>query len=150
MIPYRDTDGRLLSVQARYLGKKAETSHLNIPRFQFPRGSRCAIFNLPVLKTLQPTEPLWITEGVTDCLAMMSSGRKAIAIPSATLLSDSDKQQLSTLSSMLSTEFHMIPDNDAAGERLFLKLQSLLPSVEHHLLPSQFKDFGEYWRREES
>jgi hypothetical protein len=41
--------------------------------------------------------------------------------------------------------FHMYPDRDAPGERLFLQLQQVLPSLVHHQLPEGFKDFGEYW-----
>ena len=37
---------------------------------------------------LRPGEPLYITEGCSDCWAMLSSGRKAVAIPSATTLHD--------------------------------------------------------------
>ena len=105
LIPYRDVEGRLLSVQARYLGEEPEK-----PRFQFPRGSRCGIFNLPVLGLLKPDEELWITEGVTDCMAMLSSGRKAIAIPSATLLKQPDVVLLASLSHRLGTTFHSYPD----------------------------------------
>ena len=141
LIPDRDADGRLQSVQARYLGKKEDT-----PRFQFPRGSVCSIFNLPVLKTLAEGEPLWITEGVTDCLAMLSSGRKAIAIPSATLLKPQDIEPIRSRLKARGTRLHMVPDNDAPGARLFLQLQKLLPTLEHHLLPSGYKDFGEYWK----
>lgn len=139
LIPYRDVDGRLLSVQARYLGDDGN------PRFQFPKGSHCHVFNLPVLRMLRPGEELWITEGVTDCMAMLSSGRKAIAIPSATLLKPKDLEILSVLSSKLSTTFHMYPDQDAPGERLYLQLKELLPNLIHHQLPEGFKDFGEYW-----
>lgn len=164
LIPYKDIDGNLISVQARYLGKKEFTGNSRDiydnscsqenPRFQFPRGSRCSIFNLPILKTLDQDDELWITEGVTDCLAMMSAGRKAIAIPSATLLKAEDVKELLSLSacpervegSSLSLSLHMIPDNDTPGAKLFLDLQKLLPSLQHHLLPSKYKDFGEYWK----
>ena len=115
------------------------------PRFRFPSGSRCGIYNLPVLNLLQPHEPLYITEGSSDCWAMLSAGHKAIAIPSATLLSKKDVEQLSTLHSQLSTEFHMYPDRDEPGERLFLQLQQVLPNLEHHQLPQGCKDFGEYY-----
>ena len=67
--PY-DVDNNLLTVQARYLGDK------DLPRFQFPKGSTCQVFNLPVLKTLESGDELWITEGVSDCLAMLSAGKK--------------------------------------------------------------------------
>ena len=138
-IPYYDREGRLVGIQNRNLVKGAS------PRFRFPSGSRCGIYNLPVLNLLQPHEPLYITEGSSDCWAMLSAGHKAIAIPSATLLSKKDVEQLSTLHSQLSTEFHMYPDRDEPGERLFLQLQQVLPNLEHHQLPQGCKDFGEYY-----
>ena len=138
-IPYYDREGRLVGIQNRNLVKGAS------PRFRFPSGSRCGIYNLPVLNLLQPHEPLYITEGSSDCWALLSAGHKAIAIPSATLLSKKDVEQLSTVNSQLSTEFHMYPDRDEPGERLFLQLQQVLPNLEHHQLPLGCKDFSEYY-----
>ena len=139
--PYCDVDGKLIGVQNRNLQKGAS------PRFRFPYGSQCGIYNLPVLNMLRPGEELWITEGCSDCWAMLSSGRKAIAIPSATLLSQKDKDILSTLSSQLSLSFHMYPDRDAPGERLFLQLKQVLPTLQHHQLPQGCKDYSEYYIR---
>ena len=113
------------------------------PRFRFPQGSVCKIYNLPVLNRLAQGEELWITEGCSDCWAMLSSGHKAIAIPSATLLKPKDVELLSTLHSQLSTPFHMYPDNDVPGERLFLQLQEVLPGLVRHQLPPGCKDFSE-------
>ena len=140
-IPYFSREGRLVGIQNRNLVKGAS------PRFRFPSGSRCGIYNLPVLNLLRPHEPLYITEGSSDCWAMLSAGHKAIAIPSATLLSKKDVEQLSTLHSQLSTEFHMYPDRDEPGERLFLQLQQVLPNLEHHQLPQGCKDFSEYYAK---
>ena len=116
-----------------------------LPRFRFPAGSECGIYNLPILNLLCPGEELFITEGCSDCWAMLSAGHKAIAIPSATLFKPKDAEILSTFGSQLSTEFHMYPDNDAPGERLFLQLKQVLPSLVHHQLPLGFKDFSEYY-----
>ena len=116
-----------------------------VPRFRFPYGSRCTIYNLPVIAMLRPKEPLYITEGCSDCWAMLSSGHKAVAIPSATLLSKADKDLLSNLSDRLGTTFHMYPDRDAPGERLFMQLKEVLPSLEHHQLPPDCKDYSEYY-----
>ena len=113
------------------------------PRFRFPQGSECGIYNLPVLNRLAQGEELWITEGCSDCWAMLSSGHKAIAIPSATLLKPKDVELLSSLHSQLSTPFHMYPDNDVPGERLFLQLQEVLPGLVRHQLPPGCKDFSE-------
>lgn len=137
-IPYYDREWKLIGTQNRNLNPSP-----NSPRFRFPQGSHCGIYNLPVLNLLHDGDELWITEGCSDCWAMLSSGRKAIAIPSATLLMPKDKQLLSTLYSQLSTQFHMYPDRDAPGERLFLQLKDILPTLQHHQLPLGCKDFGE-------
>ena len=138
-IPYYNQEGRLVGVQNRNLVRDA------LPRFRFPTGSQCGIYNLPVLNLLRPGEDLYITEGCSDCWAMLSAGHKAIAIPSATLLSKADAEQLSIVHSQLSIIFHMYPDRDEPGERLFLQLQQVLPSLVHHQLPPSCKDFSEYY-----
>ena len=133
LIPYYDIDGRLMSVQSRYLGTEDR------PRFKFPRGSNCHIYNLQILRYLAPNEELWITEGCSDCWAMLSSGKKAIAIPSATLLKEKDLEPLRGLN------LHMFPDQDKPGEKLFLELRERLPQIVRHQLPSGFKDVGAYY-----
>ena len=163
LIPYFDAEGRLLSVQSRYLGasqkascddnrkascddnRKAsddeERKASGVPRFRFPRGSQCHIYNLPILRWVSPGEPLFITEGCTDCWAMMSTGRKAIAIPSATLLKPEDIEPLKGLN------LHICPDQDEPGERLYLELKDLLPQLVRHQLPEGCKDFSDYYLR---
>ena len=135
--PYYDRDGKLVGVQNRNLIKGA------LPRFRFPQGSQCGIYNLPVLNLLKPGEQLFITEGCSDCWAMLSAGHKAIAIPSATLITKKDVEQLSIVNCQLSITFHMFPDRDAPGERLFLQLKEVLPSLVHHQLPPDCKDFSD-------
>ena len=137
--PYYDREGKLVGVQNRNL--RPQTSP--VPRFRFPRGSQCGIYNLPVLNLLKPGEQLFITEGCSDCWAMLSAGHKAIAIPSATLLTKKDVEQLSIVNCQLSITFHMFPDRDAPGERLFLQLKEVLPSLVHHQLPPDCKDFSD-------
>ena len=137
--PYYDRQGQLIGIQNRNLVKGA------LPRFRFPQGAECTIYNLPVLSLLSPGEALYITEGCSDCWAMLSAGHKAIAIPSATLLKQKDVELLSTIHSQLSTSFHMYPDRDEPGERLFLQLQKVLPSLVHHQLPPGCKDFSDYY-----
>ena len=131
--------GRLVGIQNRNLVKGAS------PRFRYPSGSACGIYNLPVLGLLRPGEPLYIAEGCSDCWSLLSAGHKAIAIPSATLLSRKDIDVLQTLYAERSTEFHMFPDNDMPGERLFLQLQEMLPSLVRHQLPVGCKDYSEYY-----
>ena len=196
-IPYYDREGRLVGVQNRNLVRGA------LPRFRFPQGSQCGIYNLSVLNLLRPGDELWITEGCSDCWAMLSAGHKDIAIPSATLLTRKDKELLRSLDSLSKPlpkplkaspqplprreglnhknntdssasptgggmegvasrggmegvasrggvvgafSFHMYPDRDAPGERLFMQLQQVLPSLVHHQLPEGYKDFGEWYK----
>ncbi len=155
-IPYYDMEGKLIGVQNRNLHPTPQTnlhpSSMNLhpnnePRFRFPAGSRCGIYNLPVLNMMKPGEELWITEGCSDCWAMLSSGHKAIAIPSATLLSKENKEQLSTVSCQLSIKLNMFPDADVPGERLFLQLKEVLPDLVRHQLPPGCKDYSEYYLR---
>ena len=142
-IPYYDQEGHLIGIQSRNLNVNANLNHQ--PRFRFPKGSECGIYNLPVLNRLRPGEPLYITEGASDCWAMLSSGHKAIAIPSATLLSKKDQDQLFSLSFSLSLTYHMYPDQDEPGERLFLQLKKILPDLQHHQLPQGCKDYSDYY-----
>ena len=163
-IPYYDREGRLVGVQNRNLVRGA------LPRFRFPQGSQCGIYNLPVLNLLRPGEQLFITEGASDCWAMLSAGHKAIAIPSATLLSKKDIELLGTLNMKHETlnikhesltvnhepltvnheplTVHMYPDCDVPGERLFLQLKEVLPSLVHHQLPPDCKDFSDYFLKQ--
>lgn len=142
-IPYYSREGKLIGIQNRNLIKGGS------PRFRFPQGASCSIYNLPVLNLLKPGEPLFVTEGCSDCWSMLSSGHKAIAIPSATLLSKKDIEILSTLHSQLSTVFHIFPDQDAAGEQLYNRLVEA--SIHHgftlvrHQLPKGCKDFSDFY-----
>lgn len=122
-----------------------EEKEQDAPRFRFPYGARCSIYNLPVVKRLKPGDRLFITEGCSDCWAMLSAGHKAIAIPSATLLKTEDKQLLTDIGRLYQVEFHMFPDQDVPGESLFMQLREMLPQLVHHQLPPGCKDFSEYY-----
>lgn len=148
-IPYYDVHGRLIGIQNRRLGAVPA----GMPRFRFPRGSQCGIYNLPVLQRLRSGDELWITEGASDCWAMLSAGRKAVAIPSATLLSPANRELLcrlaaaqhSTAPGTAPITFHMSPDRDVPGEQLFLRLKEILPDLQHHPLPPDCKDYADYY-----
>ena len=139
LIPYRDVDGKLLTVQGRYMGMEEK------PRFRFPRGSHVGMYNKPVIRRLKSGDELWITEGPSDCWAMLSAGYKAVAIPSATSLTRAD---ISVLRDGLheGVSLHMYPDNDEPGMKLFEDLRRWFPGLLGHVLPEGCKDFGEAWR----
>ena len=146
-IPYYNKEGKLVGLQNRNLSSPPYGGVRGglLPRFRFPAGSECSIYNLPILNLLSPGEDLYITEGCSDCWAMLSAGHKALAIPSATLLKPKDKELLSVVGCQLSIKWGMYPDRDAPGERLFLQLKEILPNLEHHQLPKDCKDFSDYY-----
>lgn len=139
IIPYFDVNGELVGLQSRYLG----TSE-GAPRFQFLSSQKTHLFNLPILKTMNRNDELYISEGITDCLALLSSGKKAVAIPSATILPEKDLTKL--------TEFklRMYPDQDDAGEQAFVCLQRFfirqLTFLKAIRLPEGFKDYSDYYK----
>lgn len=134
IFPYFDQEGRLVSVQSRYLGKKKE-----IPRFKFAPGSHRMIYGLDRLKDYPPDEPLFITEGPSDCWTALTLGIHAIAIPSATLF-DRRFQGL-----LAGRNLHVFPDQDEAGLSLYFELKKALPSLVYHQLPEGCKDLSEYY-----
>lgn len=146
LIPYRDVDGRLMNVQSRYLA----AADGDTPRFRFAPGGTPTLFNLPLLKLLHPGEDLYLAEGSTDCMALLSAGHKAIGIPSATLLNDRHMQLLRQYAA--NCRLHIYPDRDDAGERLYGQLvhmaNALHCTLVRHDLPPGCKDFGDYWKKE--
>lgn len=152
IFPYFDQEGRLVSVQSRYLGKKKSESSFDmdkvsldgvkpkeIPRFKFAPGSHRMIYGLDRLKDYPPGEPLLITEGPSDCWTALTLGFHAIAIPSATLF-DRRFQGL-----LAGRNLHIFPDQDEAGLSLYFELKKALPSLVYHQLPEGCKDLSEYY-----
>ena len=152
IFPYFDQEGRLVSVQSRYLGKKKSESSFDmdkvssdaakpkeIPRFKFAPGSHRMIYGLDRLKDYPPDEPLLITEGPSDCWTALTLGIHAIAIPSATLF-DRRFQGL-----LAGRNLHIFPDQDEAGLSLYFELKKALPSLVYHQLPEGCKDLSEYY-----
>lgn len=152
IFPYFDQDGRLVSVQSRYLGKKMAESSFDmdkvspdgakpkeIPRFKFAPGSHRMIYGLDRLKDYPPDEPLLITEGPSDCWTALTLGFHAIAIPSATLFDRSFQGLLA------GRNLHIFPDQDEAGLSLYFELKKALPSLVYHQLPEGCKDLSEYY-----
>lgn len=162
IFPYFDQEGRLFSVQSRYLGKKKSESSSDmdkvsldeakpddvkpdgvkpkeIPRFKFAPGSHRMIYGLDRLKDYPPGEPLLITEGPSDCWTALTLGIHAIAIPSATLF-DRRFQGL-----LAGRNLHIFPDQDEAGLSLYFELKQALPSLVYHQLPEGCKDLSEYY-----
>ena len=136
--PYTDVDGNIVNIQTRYIG-----TDKNAPRFQFLPNTVTRVFNMTILNHTSVDEKLFISEGITDCIALLSTNRKAVAIPSATLLNDADIKLLAP------KNLYMYPDKDEAGERLYNNLSDKLNAYGTMImklqLPEGCKDFSDYY-----
>lgn len=139
LFPYYDENGELYCIQSRFLGEVKDKKD----RFKFPKDIKQRLFNRPILKDVNPNEPLYVCEGVTDCIAMLSSGKKAVAFPSSSICHPEDVRLLS------SYYLFMYPDKDKAGEGLYKKLtEGLKPyaNVVHRVeFPEGFSDYSDYY-----
>lgn len=137
-IPYYDQQGKLIGIQRRYMGTDPSQ-----PRFRFMQGERINLYNQQVIPMLRPDEPIYLAEGPSDTWALLSSGKKTVGIPSATLLKPND------LLPLAGRECHIYPDADSAGESLYQKLLSAANDIGfcliRHDLPEGCKDFSDYW-----
>ena len=138
LLPYYDMDGSLIGVQSRYLGANEK-----VPRFQFISSQKTRLYNLPILNSLGRGDKLYISEGITDCLALLSDGLNAVAIPSATILPIED------LILLKKYELHMYPDQDEAGQKAFMALRRFFINhysmVSVEVLPDGIKDYCDYY-----
>ena len=138
LIPYFDMTGKLVALQSRYLG-----TNENIPRFKMLCNSRKQLYNIALLAKLQEGSKLYIMEGITDCLAMLSAGYPAVAIQSATTIPETELDKLSGF------DLVMVHDNDKAGVSAFYHLHRSLLRYGCRLkcaaIPTLFKDYSTYY-----
>ena len=138
LIPYFDRTGKLVALQSRYLG-----TNENIPRFKMLCNSRKQLYNMVLLAKLQEGNKLYIMEGITDCLAMLSAGYPAVAIQSATTIPETELDKLSGF------DLVMVHDNDKAGVSAFYHLHRSLLRYGCRLkcatIPALFKDYSAYY-----
>ena len=132
--PYYDHDGKIVNIQSRtFFPKRPQDRFRNIP------GLPVSIFNMNSLNGLDVGTPVYIAEGVTDCLAMLSDGHHAIAIPGANNYKDEFAKYLERF------VLTMFPDNDKPGAGLYDKmLKNLKCSIFKREIPDGFKDYAEY------
>ena len=137
LFPFYDENGILYTIQGRSLRQKPTI------RFAFPLHSESFIFNLQCLLKTDNDTPIFIAEGVTDCLALLSDNKRAIAIPGANSFKDSYIKYLKDKS------LYMYADNDSAGNGLFERIDTALKQEGNYLhrleLDSRFKDYSDFY-----
>lgn len=141
IIPYYDYNNNLIGLQTRYLGKVQPD--FNIPRFKRICCSSIRLYNMQLLNSIQPGARIFITEGITDCLAMLSAGYDAVALPSATSFPTNDLVKLKNYN------LYMVADQDRAGNDALIKLYRFMLrfgcEVKRIELPNGVKDFCNYY-----
>jgi len=134
VFPFYDYCGNIVNLQSRTFNPTDKTK-----RFRFIKDYPLIPFNLSSLRYIDKDECIYISEGVTDCLAMLSEGKTAIAIPGA---SNYRKEFAEYLDGHI---ILMYPDKDKAGERLFDAIaDSLRSTLYRRELPVGFKDYADF------
>lgn len=132
--PYFDYEGKIVNIQSRtFFPQNPSERFRNIP------GLPVIPFNLQSLKSLESGSMVYIAEGVTDCLALLSEGNNAIAIPGANSYKDEFAKYLDRFVLI------MFPDNDKSGSTLYEKMSnSMKCSIFRRNIPNGFKDYSDY------
>ena len=101
------------------------------------------MFNMPILKSSERFDKVYIAEGVTDCIAFLSEGKKAIALPGA----GSFRPEYADF--LRDKTLFMYIDNDEAGNTLFEKINKALKKIGnciHNIRKdTKYKDYSDYY-----
>lgn len=147
VIPYYDLQmpyPRLTGIEYRYMGNDPGK-----PRFIFPRGVRAnrMLFNLPVLNRVPCDSEIYLCEGPSDCIALTSDCKPAIAFASATLFRAGTGADM--LNVLRGRNVVAVMDNDEPGEHLYAEVVKAAEMVGFALrrfdLPKQYKDYSEMY-----
>lgn len=140
LFPYYDEDGQIRNIQSRYLGKLEKGDK---GRFNNCKGICPIMFNLPILKSSERYDKIYVAEGVTDCLAFLSEGKKAIALPGAGSFRPEFAEYLRD------KILFMYVDNDNAGNGLLEKMNKSLKKIGnciHNIRKdTKYKDYSDYY-----
>lgn len=144
LIPYYNYEGRIVNIQSRYLG---EIKGAVPPRFRFIKDSKTSLYNAQKLQEWPGGEALLVTEGVTDALAAMSAGIKAVAVAGVSAFKDEYADMLCNYA------LFICPDNDKPGKSLVedmrAKLKKRMAGIRVITLDDGSKDLGEYYAKHE-
>lgn len=138
LIPYYNEEQQLVGLQTRYLG-----NHPDGIRYLFIGGTSPILFNSKLMSDMKKNETLLVCEGPTDCMALLSAGYKAVALPSATIIPSNCENRLADF------RCRYIMDRDEAGRKAFRELRGRIISkngwIDLFEFPKEYKDYGEYY-----
>ena len=123
--------------------------YLNSAESQIYKKNRTLFFTENFLKSVKNNNEIIIVEGYFDVLAFNLLGYENVASPSGTALTIQQLEQLSKYSTNITLAF----DNDKAGVSATRRILDLKKSTSRDLnltcllLPSEYKDIGEYYEK---
>jgi DNA primase len=123
--------------------------YLNSAESQIYKKNRTLFFTENFLKSVKNHNEIIIVEGYFDVLAFNLLGYENVASPSGTALTIQQLEQLSKYSTNITLAF----DNDKAGVSATRRILDLKKSTSRDLnltcllLPSEYKDIGEYYEK---
>lgn len=138
LFPYYNIKGEIIQIQARAINPTSKRE-----RFANLTGIETCMYNMPILRTLKNGDNLFICEGVTDCLAALSAGLNAIAIPGVPAYKEEYTQLLKSYNN------YLVADKDIAGGKLEKIIRESFKK--HYIalnlfnIPDGYKDFSEYY-----
>lgn len=140
LFPYYDIYGNIRNIQSRFLGKLEKGDKR---RFNNCKGLTPLMFNMPVLKSSERYDKIYVAEGVTDCLAYLSERKKAIALPGAGSFRAEYAQYLKD------KILFIYVDKDEAGRSLLEKMNVALKKVGNRIhnirKDTEHKDYSELY-----
>ena len=123
--------------------------YLNSAESQIYKKNRTLFFTENFLKSVKSNNEIIIVEGYFDVLAFNLLGYSNVASPSGTALTIQQLEQLSKYSTNITLAF----DNDKAGVSATIRILDLKKSTSRDLnltcllLPSEYKDIGEFYEK---
>ena len=141
LFPFYGEDGTIKNICGRYMIPVKKNRFLYISNLD----NDIKIFNLNQLVNTSTSVPVFISEGLTDCLALLSEGKMAVAIPGAGSFKSEYVKYFS------GRNLFMYPDHDTAGHKFFEDVNKKLRKFSAHVteLPydTECKDYSDYYKK---
>ena len=111
------------------------------PKYRYEKGSGSALYNIETLQNANPNEPIFIVEGELDCIAVENIGIKAVTTTGGAGTFEQEwADRLAAFSNII-----ICFDNDAAGIKGAIHVQSMIPHARCLFLPpKEGKDVTDY------
>lgn len=141
LFPFYGEDDTIKNICGRYMIPDNKNRFLYIPNLD----NDIKIFNLNQLIKTDVSVPVYISEGLTDCLALLSESKTAVAIPGAGSFKSEYVKYFS------GRRLFMYPDHDEAGRKFFddvnKKLRKFSSFVTELPYDLNCKDYSEYYKK---